>query len=57
VTDRSRLALWLLWTEYLVIPLRLLIVGGREAIDAMHPTTGHSLTLYIDEVDAIEVVR
>jgi hypothetical protein len=35
----------------------LRIAGGREAIDAMHPTTGHSLTLYIDEVDAIEVVR
>ena len=57
VTDRARIAVWRRGTEYLVIPQRLRIDGGREAIDAMHPTTVHSLTLFIDEVDAIEVVR
>ena len=57
VTDGTRIAVWRRGTEYLVIPRGLRIAGGREAIDAMHPTTGHSLTLYIDEVDAIEVVR
>ena len=31
--------------------------GGREAIEAHHPTTGDQFTLYIDEIDGIEVVR
>ena len=57
VTDRTRIAVRRRGTEYIVIPQRLRMTEGREAIDAMHPTTGHSLTLYIDEVDAIEVVR
>lgn len=57
VTNRSRIAVWRRGTEYLVIPQRLRIAGGREAIDAKHPSTGHAMTLYIDEVDTIEVVR
>lgn len=57
VTDRTRIAVWRRGTEYIVVPQRLRMAGGREAIEAMHPTTGHALTLYIDEVDAIEVVR
>ncbi len=57
VTNRSRIAVWRRGTEYLVIPQRLRIAGGREAIDATHPSTGHAMTLYIDEVDTIEVVR
>jgi len=30
---------------------------GREALEAHHPTTGDKLTLYIDELEGIEVVR
>ena len=44
-------------TEYLVIPERLTLIDGREAIIARHPTTGASLTLFLDEVDQLEVVR
>ncbi|GAC1476803.1 MAG: hypothetical protein NVS1B4_18340 [Gemmatimonadaceae bacterium] len=44
-------------TEYLVVPTRLRMDGGREAIEAMHPTTGDRLTLYLDEVAGFEVVR
>jgi hypothetical protein len=43
--------------EYVVIPLRLRVVGGREAIEARNPTTGHDLTLFLDELQSIEVVR
>jgi hypothetical protein len=43
-------------TEFLVIVERLRLVHGREAIVARHPTTGDSLTLFLDEVDALEVV-
>jgi hypothetical protein len=44
-------------TEYVVIPTRLRMLQGREAVEALHPTTGEQLTLYVDEVDSIEPVR
>jgi hypothetical protein len=43
--------------EYVVIPLRLRVVDGREAIEARNPTTGHDLTLFLDDLQSIEVVR
>jgi hypothetical protein len=57
VTDGNRIAVQRRGTEYLVVPTRLGIRGGREAIDARHPTTGDTITLFIDEVDGIEVVK
>jgi hypothetical protein len=57
ITNGVRIAVWRRGTEYIVVPQRLRLANGREAIEAMHPTTGHELTLYVDEVDAIEVVR
>ena len=52
-----RLAITRRGTEYVVVPLRLRIEGGREALDTRHPTTGERMTLYVDEMDAVEVVR
>lgn len=52
-----RLALNRRGTEYLVIPERLRIDAGREVIMARHPSTGHRLELFVDELDGIEVVR
>jgi hypothetical protein len=43
--------------EYVVIPLRLHVVDGREAIEARNPSTGHALTLFLDEMLSIDVVR
>ena len=57
VRDGSRLSVWRRGTEYVVIPSRLRMLGGREAVEAIHPTTGESITLYLDDVDRIEVVR
>jgi hypothetical protein len=57
IANGVRIAVWRRGTEYIVVPQRLRLADGREAIEAMHPTTGHELTLYVDEVDAIEVVR
>ena len=42
--------------EYVVIPLTLRLVDGREIVDARNPTTGHDLTISLDEVDAIEAL-
>jgi hypothetical protein len=57
ITNGVRIAVWRRGTECIVVPRRIRLNDGREAIEAMHPTTGHELTLYVDEVDAIEVVR
>ena len=48
IADGRRLSVWRRGTEFLV--------GGREALEAHHPTTGDRLTLYIDELEGIEVV-
>jgi hypothetical protein len=44
-------------TEYVVVPTRLRVISGREAVQATHPTTGDEITLYLDEMDSFEVVR
>jgi hypothetical protein len=56
VTDGARISVYRRGTEYVVVPERLRIAGGREAIDAAHPTTGDPVTFYIDDVDSIDVV-
>jgi hypothetical protein len=43
--------------EYIVIPLRLRVVDGRELIETRNPTTGHDMTLFLDDLESIEVVR
>lgn len=53
----ERIAVFRRGTEYVVVPSRLRVAGGREAIEAMHPTTGEPITLYIDELDSLQVVR
>jgi hypothetical protein len=42
--------------ESVLIPLALRTRDGRESIEARHPTTGHDFTIYVDEIDSIEVV-
>ena len=42
--------------ETIVVPLALRLRDGREAVEARHPTTGHDLTIYLDEIDRFEVV-
>jgi hypothetical protein len=42
--------------ESVIVPLSLRLREGREAIDARHPTTGHAMVVYLDEIDGIEVV-
>ena len=56
IADRRRLAVWRRGTEFTIVVDRLRVTGGREALEAHHPTTGDALTLYIDELEGIEVV-
>lgn len=57
VRDGTRIAVYRRGTEYVVIPLRLRMLGGREAVEALHPTTGEEMTLFVDDVESIETVR
>lgn len=56
IADRRRLSVWRRGSEFIIIVDRLRVTGGREALEAHHPTTGDSLTLYIDELEGIEVL-
>jgi len=56
VTRGQRIVVQRRGTEYIVIPLSLMMRGGREVIEARNPTTGDTLSLYLDEVDSIETV-
>ena len=42
--------------EWVVIPLTLRLVDGREVVDARNPKTGRDLVIYLDQVDAIEAL-
>lgn len=57
VVDKARITVMRRGSEFLVIPERLTLVKGREAIIARHPSTGAALTLFLDEADSIEVVK
>jgi hypothetical protein len=57
ITNGKRIAAYRRGTEYVVVPTRLRVISGREAVEATHPTTGDQITLYLDEVDSFEVVK
>ncbi|HJQ53320.1 MAG TPA: hypothetical protein VJ825_05670 [Gemmatimonadaceae bacterium] len=57
ILDGSKIAAYRRGTEFVVVPMRLRMISGREAVDATHPTTGDEITLYLDEMDTFEVVR
>lgn len=43
--------------DIVVVPKSLRLVNGRERIDAVHPTTGDRLDLWVDELVGFEVLR
>ena len=52
----SRVSIYRRGTEYIGIPKRLHTDTSREAVDLLHPTTGEEMTLFLDEIDRLEVV-
>jgi hypothetical protein len=57
IIDRQRISVTRRGTEYVVVPTSIGIRSGRETIETVHPTTGERLTLAIEELEAIEVVK
>lgn len=56
VTRGQRIIVYRRGTEYVLIPQSLTMKNGREAIEARNPTTGDSMTLFLHELDSIELV-
>lgn len=57
IASGKRISAFRRGTEFVVVPIRLRIIQSREAIEAAHPTTGEMITLYLDEMESVEVVR
>ena len=57
IVDATRIRVFRRGTEFLVVPEKLVLRGGKEAILARHPTTGSVLEILLDETDRFEVVR
>ena len=56
IRDKTRIAVMRQGTEYVVVPSRLTIERGREAVQAWHPS-GNTMTFFLDELESFEVVR
>lgn len=56
ITHGKRISIYRRGTEYVGVPKRLHSEGQREAVDLLHPTTGEMITVYLDEIDRLEVV-
>lgn len=57
ILERRRIAVFRRGTEYVVIPRALRFEEGREAIDAVHPTTGEVMTFFVDEMNDFQVIH
>ena len=51
-----RIALYRRGTEYVLVPLAIREKNGRELVEARNPGTGDVITLYLDELERLEVV-
>ncbi len=56
IVQRRRIAIFRRGTEYVVLPEQLTVRAGRETLETVQPSTGDRMTIYVDEIDAFEIV-
>ena len=56
ITHGKRISIRRRGTEYVGVPKKLWMEGQREAVSILHPTTGEEITVYLDEIDRLDVV-
>ena len=56
VAHSRRVSIFRRGTEYVGIPQRIFQDGRREAVSILHPTTGDEITVYLDEVEHLDVL-
>ena len=56
IDERRRIAVFRRGSEYVVLPEKLWLRAGRETLETTQPSTGDHMTIYLDEIDAFELV-
>jgi hypothetical protein len=56
ITHGKRISIRRRGTEYVGVPKKLWMEGQREAVSILHPTTGEEITVYLDEIERLDVV-
>lgn len=56
VTHSRRVSVYRRGTEYIGIPQKIWQDGTREAVSILHPTTGELITVYLDEIEYLDVL-
>ncbi|MBC7894207.1 MAG: hypothetical protein H7066_02285 [Cytophagaceae bacterium] len=57
VARGGRLQLTRNGSQWIILAQRLLVLEGREALEARHPSTGESMRFFVDEIERIEAIR
>jgi hypothetical protein len=56
IDQRRRISIVRRGAEYIVLPEKLVVRAGREMIETAQPSTGDRMTIYLDDIEAFEVV-
>ncbi len=56
IAHGRRVSIYRRGTEFIGIPKRFSSKGQREAVEMLHPTTGEEITVFLDEIDRLDVV-
>lgn len=56
ITHGRRISIRRRGTEYVGVPKKIWTEGQREAVSVLHPTTGEEITIFLDEIDRLDVV-
>ena len=56
VTHSRRVSVYRRGTEYVGIPQRIFQDGRREAVSILHPTTGEEISIYLDDIEYLDVL-
>ena len=53
IDRRQRISIVRGGAEYVVLPEKLVMRGGRETIETVQPSTGDRMTIYLDDSEAV----
>ena len=56
IARRLRVVVHRRGAELVIRPRALVLRGGREVSETVQPATGDAMTIYLDEIEAFEIV-
>lgn len=56
ITEGLRIVVYRRGSEFVVRPESLGLRAGREAIETVQPATGDRMTIFLDDLEAFEIV-